>query len=174
MTTISGKKRMAILGLGLAAALAAAPRAAAAHENVTQSATGSGQFELTSDAGVTALRTFAFEATKTSNGSVTGQAQIDNRAVAQRLHIQVDCLNVIGNIAVMSGTLTYASGAGISVGDAAIFGVQDNGEGAGASPDRVTRAFENTGLVCTDITPANVGLYTYELHDVQAGNIQVH
>jgi hypothetical protein len=174
MTTISRTKRMAILGLALAATLAAAPRAAAAHENVTQSATGSGQFELTSDAGVSALRTFAFEANNTSNGSVTGQAQIDNRAVAQRLHIEIDCLNIIGNIAVMSGTLTHATGSGISVGDAAIFGVQDNGEGAGASPDRVTRAFENTGLVCTDITPANVGLYTHEFNDVQAGNVRIH
>jgi hypothetical protein len=58
--------------------------------------------------------------------------------------------------------------------DSAIFAAQDNGEGAGAPPDRVTRAFENTGLVCADITPANVGLYTYLLNDVQAGNVQVN
>jgi hypothetical protein len=52
--------------------------------------------------------------------------------------------------------------------------VQDNGEGTAAPPDRVTRSFENTGLVCTDITPANVGLYMNLLNDVQAGNIQIH
>jgi hypothetical protein len=154
------------------AAIALAPSAGA--ENVTQSATGSGQFEFTSDVGVTALRTFAFAAIRTSDGRVTGQAQIYNRAVPGRLHIQVDCLNVIGNIAVLSGTYTYSTDPAAAPGDKAIFAVQDNGEGAGTSPDRVTRAFANTGLVCTDITAANVGLYTYLLNDVQAGNIDIH
>ena len=111
---------------------------------------------------------------KSSDGSVSGQAQIDNRAVGQRLHIRIDCLNVIGNIAVISGTLTEAAGEGISVGDAAIFAAQDNGEGAGAPVDRATRSVENSGLVCTDITPANVGIYEYLLNDVQAGNVQIH
>jgi hypothetical protein len=38
----------------------------------------------------------------------------------------------------------------------------------------VTRAFGNSGLVCTDITPANVGLFTYLFNDVEEGNIQIH
>jgi hypothetical protein len=165
------KRKVAVLVVGLASIGVASSAAA---ENVTQSATGSGQYEFTSDSGVTALRTFAFEARKTADGSVSGQAQIDNRALGQRLHIQIDCLNVIDNTAVMSGTLTEAAGAGISVGDAAIFAAQDNGEGAVASADRVTKSFENSGLVCTDITPANVGLYAYLLNDVQGGNVQIH
>jgi hypothetical protein len=52
--------------------------------------------------------------------------------------------------------------------------VQDNGEGGDAKADRVTRAFGNSGLVCTDITPANLGLFTYLLNDVEEGNIQIH
>jgi hypothetical protein len=169
------KGKMTVLSLVLTSILAAGVVASsAAAENVTQSATGSGQFEFTSDTGVTALRTFAFEAMRSSDGSVTGQAQIDNRALGQRFHVEIDCMNVIGNIAVMSGTLTEAAGAGIAVGDAAIFAAQDNGEGTAAPPDRVTRSFENTELVCTDITPANVGLYMNLLNDVQAGNIQIH
>jgi hypothetical protein len=169
------KRKITVLALGLAAIPAAIGVAAsAAAENVTQSATGSGQYEFTSDSGVTAWRTFAFEARKYADGSASGQAQIDNRALDQRLHIQVDCLNIIGNTAVMSGTLTEASGAGISVGDSAIFAAQDNGEGAVAPADRVTKSFENSGLVCTDITPANIGFYTYLLNDVQAGNVQIH
>jgi hypothetical protein len=168
------KRKIAASSVSLALLLAAMTVTSAGAGTVVQSAAGSGQFRFTSDAGVTALRTFAFEATKTTDGGVSGQAQIDNRALAQRLQIRIDCLNVIGNIAVMSGTLTEAAGAGISVGDTAIFAAQDNGEGAGASPDRVTRAFDNTGLVCTDITPANVGLYTNLLNDVEAGNVQIH
>lgn len=169
------KSMITVLSLLLTPILAAAVVASSASaENVAQSATGSGQFEFTSDAGVTALRTFAFEASKSSDGAVSGQAQIKNRATGATLHIRIDCLNVIGNVAVMSGTATFASGGGNSVGDAEIFGVEDNGQGAGAPPDLVTRAFGNSGLVCTDITaemlPGLADLFSV----VEEGNIQVH
>jgi hypothetical protein len=167
-----GKLILLLLALlSVVAAVAASPSPAAG--NVTQSATGSGQLEFTTD-GVTALRTFAFEATKASDGSVTGEAQIDNRSVPGRLHIQIDCLNVVGNDAVMSGTITSSTEAGVPVGASSIFGVQDNGEGAGSAPDRITQQFANSGLVCTDITPSNLGLFTHFLMDLEAGNIQVH
>jgi hypothetical protein len=169
------KSKITVLSLVLTSMLAvSAVASSAAADNVAQSATGSGQLDFTTNAGVTALRTFAFAATRTSDGSVTGQAQMYNRALPGRIHLQIDCLNVIGNIAVVSGTVTYSTEAGISVGDPAIFGAQDNGEGASASPDRVTVFLENSGFLCTDITPANVGLYTYLLNDVQAGNVQIH
>jgi hypothetical protein len=148
--------------------------APAAGATVVQSATGSGQFEFTSDAGATALRTFAFEARKSSDGSVTGQAEVKNRATGQTLHIAIDCLNVLGHIAVVSGTATAATGPDNSNGDAEIFGVEDNGQGATAPADRVTRAFGNSGLVCTDITSANVGQFTYLLNEVEDGNVQIH
>jgi hypothetical protein len=161
---------LSVLALVAVAALAVSSTLAASGG---RSATGSGQFELTSTAGVSALRTFAFEANGSSDGTATGQAEVKNRAVDQRFHIEIDCLNVIGTIAVMSGTITSASGEGISVGDTEIFAAQDNGEGSLAAPDRVTRAFQNTGLVCTDITPANIGLYANLLNDVEQGNVQI-
>jgi hypothetical protein len=75
------KSKIIFLSVVLASMLAAIVVAsAAAAESVTQSATGSGQLEFTTE-GVTALRTFALEATMASDGSVTGQAQIDNRSV---------------------------------------------------------------------------------------------
>jgi hypothetical protein len=161
---------LVIFGFIVGAVVLPAPAAGA---TVVQSATGSGQFQFTSDAGVTALRTFAFEAAESSDGTVTGQAQVNNRATGQTLHIQIDCLNVIGNIAVMSGTITSSTEAGVPAGASSIFGVQDS-EGAGSAPDRITHQFWNSGLVCTDITPSTVGLFTYLLTDVEAGNIQVH
>ncbi len=148
--------------------------APAAGATIVRSATGSGHFEFPSDAGVTALRTFAFEASTSSDGTVRGQAQVKNRATGQTLNIQIDCLNVIGNIAVMSGTARSATGPENSDGDAEIFAVQDNGQGTDVEPDRATRAFGNSGLVCTDITPGNIGLFTYLLNDVEEGNVQVH
>jgi hypothetical protein len=168
------KGKIIFLSVVLASMLAAIVVASsAAAESVTQSATGSGQLEFTTE-GVTALRTFAFEATMASDGSVTGQAQIDNRSVPGRLHIKIDCLNVIGTSAVMSGTITSSTEAGVPAGANSIFAVQDDGEGAGSAPDRITQQFANSGLVCTDITPSNVGLYTHLLRNVEAGNIQVH
>ena len=80
---------------------------------------------------------------------------------------------MIGNIAVMSGTAPSATGPGNTDGDAEIFGVEDNGVGPSAAPDRVTRFYGNSGLVCTDVTPANVGQYTDLFHDVEAGNLTV-
>ena len=168
----SNVMRLSLLLTSVAAVLIVASPAAG--DRAGQAATGSGQFEVTTTTGATGLRTFAFEASGVNDGGATGQAQVDNRASGQRLHIRIDCLNIIGNIAVMSGTLMEAAGTGIAVGDAAIFAAQDNGEGADATADRVTRTFENTGLVCTDITPANVGLYTFELNDIQGGNVQIH
>jgi len=147
--------------------------ASTAAETPMQSATGSGHFHYTDDTGVTGWRTFAFEANRRPDGVVAGTAEVKNRATGQALHIRIDCLNVIGNIAVMSGTATSATGPGNTDGDAEIFGVEDNGQGASAKPDRVTRVYGNSGFVCTDVTPANVGLYTDLLHDVEAGNVQI-
>jgi hypothetical protein len=138
-----------------------------------QSATGSGQYEFKSDSGAKALRTFAFEASKASDGTVRGQAQVKNRATGQALHIRIDCLNIIGNIAVMSGTAVSATGPQNSDGDAEIFAVEDNGQGVNAGPDLTTRAFGNSGFVCTDVTPANVGDFTDLLNEVEDGTIQI-
>jgi hypothetical protein len=74
----------------------------------------------------------------------------------------------------MSGTVSSATGEGTSVGDPVIFAAQDNGEGSGAAPDRLVRVLANTGLVCTDITPANIGLYTSLWYVVEEGNVQIH
>src|SRR5262245_46584874 len=54
--------------------------APAADTPIVQTVTGSGHFQFTSDTGVTDLRTFSFEARKLSDGAVSGNAQVKNRA----------------------------------------------------------------------------------------------
>ena len=134
--------------------------------------TGSGHFHYT-DSGVTALRTFSFEAREFSDGTATGNAQVTNRVTGQTLNIHIDCLNVLGNVAVVSGIAWSATGPGNTDGDPQIFAVEDNGQGANSVPDRVTRSYGDTGLVCTDFqTAADVDPSLY--YDVEGGNVQVH
>src|SRR6476660_9249509 len=92
--------RLSLLG-GIVVAALLPPHTA--HAVVADSVTGAGQFAYTSDDGVTAWRTFAVQAHTSSEGVASGQAQVKNRATDQTLHIRIDCLNIIGKIAVISG-----------------------------------------------------------------------
>jgi hypothetical protein len=59
-------------------------------------------------------------------GTVTGNAQVDFLAPNPGpLHIDVNCLEVVGNDAYISGTLTY-SAFGLTKGTEMLFGVQDD------------------------------------------------
>jgi hypothetical protein len=98
------KGRVGLLLTAVALLFATIAVSAAAADTWERFAAGSGHFELTSADGVTALRTFAFEVRQEGDGSVSGDAQVYNRAVDHRLHVRIDCLNVFGNIAVMSGS----------------------------------------------------------------------
>jgi hypothetical protein len=159
--------------LALAGALTPPLTAPAAGSPLAQLATGSGHFQYTSDTGVTDLRTFSFEARKLSDGTVSGNAQVKNRATDQTLNIHIDCLNVLGDIAVISGIAWSATGPGNTPGDGAIFAVEDNGQGANTAPDRVTYAYTGSGLVCTDFhSPSDVNPALF--YDVEGGNIQIH
>ena len=110
--------------LSIIALLAAAPIFGHG-EGVVHSATGSGHMQLGGE-----LRTFSFSAVERNDGSVTGQAQLQARLVDSTSHVEIDCLNVVGNVAIVSGTLD----SGIT----GAFAVEDNGEGGNAPPDRIT------------------------------------
>jgi hypothetical protein len=71
------------------------------------------------------------------NGNSRGQAELYNRANDTHIHIEIDCLNVSGNIATMSGTVTQSQ-SHAAVGSDVWFVVQDNGEGRNANPDRMS------------------------------------
>jgi hypothetical protein len=131
------------------------------------SATGSGHF---SDGG--ALRTFSFTAIAHADGSVSGNAQVDNRGIpgtiAGTSHIAVDCLQVVGNTAYVSGTITDSTDANL-VGDSGVWSVQDNGEGAKAAPDQISvvSLFSPTADLCQLVHPAAT-------IQIEGGNVQIH
>jgi hypothetical protein len=68
-------------------------------KKVVASATGSGHLSQNA-----AFRTFAFSAREHSDGTDRGQAQLRERGTAPvRVHVRITCLNVVGDIAYMTG-----------------------------------------------------------------------
>jgi hypothetical protein len=147
-------------------AFAAAGSDIASADPALQSASGFGQIHL----GLP-FRNFAFSATKQADGTVTGEAQLENRATGFLGHIHIDCLNVLGNVAVMSGVVTYSNSESIPVGVDALFAVRDNGEGPNAPADEITLLFTELGIPCTYITdPSQLALFFVS---IESGQIQV-
>ena len=86
------------------------------------------------------------------------------------VHIEVDCLNVIGNFATISGIVTRSSDpTRVPEGFEGIFQVVDNGEGKDAPPDFMSEAnffAVGTGTDCR--VPGE-----FDLVPVEHGNVQV-
>jgi hypothetical protein len=130
-------------------------------DGVANSATGSGHLRLGGE-----LRTFAFSAIEREDGSVTGQAQNHNRLTGAAAHVDIDCLNVFGNVAIVSGTNEN--------GRVSIFAAEDNGESANDPPDRITLLITNDPEfppgVCMLVTPEDAAPFLMPIED---GNVQV-
>jgi hypothetical protein len=161
------KKTIAALSLLVALLTAAgAGTASATADPSLQAASGSGLVHL----GLP-LRTFAFSATNAGDGTASGDAQVENRATGFRGHIAIDCLTVLGKVAVMSGVWTSSTSPNIPVGSDAFFAVQDNGEGPNAPADEITLTFSDLGIPCTFVTdPAQLALFFVP---IESGQIQV-
>jgi len=138
----------------------------AAGAGVVTSATGSGQTTVAGE-----LRTFSFVAVLRPDGVATGMAQVNNRSVGEMFQLSVDCLKVVGTVAIVSGVFTRHTDTH-ALGLTGIFAAQDAGEGS-PSPDRITQVFffEPGVLTCTDLEPADASPFFV---DVEAGNVQVH
>jgi hypothetical protein len=153
----------AILACGVLIAAAGMGRPSIASADGNPSATGSGQFHIGTE-----LRTFAFSAIQHKDGTVTGQAQLNNRAIPATDHIVIDCINFTGpHTANISGTITKSSVG--AEGDTAVFSVMDNGQGANSPPDMISLVFftsPSPTFTCNTFfpTPNNA---------VEHGNIQV-
>ncbi len=100
-----------------------------------------------------------------------GEAQLNNRLGGAMLHIAIDCLKVVGNVAIISGTVTR-SNLPAEVGRTAGFAVEDNGAGKNAPPDRITlvATFPPQTTDCTHYEPAVFDPYFLPIDD---GNVQV-
>jgi hypothetical protein len=133
------------------------------------SATGSGQFQVSGD-----LRTFTFNANTDSSGVTTGQTQGNNRNAGVKWHGRLTCLNVVGNVATMSGVVTDITpglGDPFLVGNFIQFQVIDMGEGQNAPPDLISLTlFFPTGSSDPGCTVPQITATI----PIQHGNVQVH
>src|SRR5215211_1172953 len=93
---------------------------------------------------------FSLSAIELDDGTVTGQWQdsvFGRGTAAVGLHVEVDCLVVVGNEAWVSGVITRpASLAGLP----AITRVRDNGTSATDPADQVSFTFIGIAATCTD------------------------
>jgi hypothetical protein len=160
---------LTVLGAALASAAAGGgnPKASG-HANLT---VGDGQ-----------TRTFSFTAVQHRNGTVTGQAEVNNPSFPIRVHFAIDCLKFDGNRAIASGPVTQSSDPGtIAVGRISVVAVEDNGEGANAAPDRITTIPDYAPpKSCNDFSVSNSGLrddtsgeVVRPWREIEAGQIQV-
>ena len=145
---------MARLVAVIAVALVAAGGASAA---VGASASGSG----TALFGNT-IEHIAFSAQQVAGTSATGEATINDATAGVRVNVDVNCLNVIGNYAIVSGIVrTSSDEAAVPVGSEAIFAVVDNGQGQTRDLMSIANFFAvGTGVDCSvpsefDLVPAN-------------------
>jgi hypothetical protein len=152
---------LAIATLATALSIVTAPAPASA----PPLATGSGHTIVNGE-----LRTFAFTARQEPDGAIRGTAEINNRAIGEMFQIDVDCLIVAGNIAVMSGVISRHTDEH-AIGLTGIFGVLDAGEGLEAI-DAASEVFffRPNSATCRDIDP--VGSIDLAV-PIVAGNVQV-
>ncbi|MGW8320667.1 MAG: hypothetical protein ACWGSD_03855 [Thermodesulfobacteriota bacterium] len=101
----------------------------------------------------------------------------------QQARIELDCLVVSGNEAILGGVITrLVVGPDLPFpvceGDRVWFKVRDNGEGAGASPDEFTDWWPDlcgtfTSTVCAPHPWEEYPLFVPDFIPIYAGNIQV-
>lgn len=136
-----------------------------AHANqVVQSATGSGHITAAGE-----LRTFSFTARRYADGRSSGDVHVNSRSLDTVVHMRIDCLEVDGNTAHMSGVITRSNNpAEAPLGDQRRFVVRDHGEGNADPPDEISTIPRNpSGETCRNSTLAPT-------RQVEHGNVQVH
>ena len=112
------------------------------------------------------LKHFEFNANTMPDGSVQGNGVVqyngnDNLVVK----FNIDCLNVTGNTAIMSGYVTQSNFWYVDL--PVYFRVIDNGEGSKSDPDEITFLYGGYGVSgCSEIMEL-------DFYQITGGNIQV-
>jgi hypothetical protein len=131
-----------LLAIAGVAALLVIPGTATGEPGLVASASGGVHWtiELPNPFGIeVGNQPLAFNAKKYADGTVSGQFEYHQVALGEsfNFHVDVTCMNVYdGNRAKIGGVITVSNDPTLPPGVFAWFQVFDNGEGAGAPPDR--------------------------------------
>ena len=114
-------------------------------------------------------RTVEFTAQRDTANNSRGEGHLFNHVSGTKLHFTIDCLNVVGSQATISGAISQSDTASFPAGTPIWLTVVDNGEGKKSPPDLVSPLFAifGSGVPCTtNIAAANIA--------IEGGNVQVH
>ena len=115
------------------------------------------------------LRTVEFTATRDARNVSRGQGHLFNHESGAKLHFVINCLQVAGNEATISGTISDYNASVFLEGMPFWLRVVDLGEGARGEPDRATPLtvfFAGQAPTCAEDGPGS-------LFSIAGGNIQV-
>ncbi len=85
---------------------------------------------------------FSLTANMKADGSVSGQWQDTFAGGGEGIHVAIDCINVIGNGAIVGGVITHGTANGVDVsGQYAITAVVDNGTSANDPKDQMSFSY---------------------------------
>jgi hypothetical protein len=103
---------------------------------------------------------FSLVAIQKEDGSVSGQWQDTFPGGSGGIHVAVDCMEIVGNGAVISGVITHGNFNGVDVsGQRAITAVVDNGTSANDPADQLSFSFFPDNTDCTTVIPGNFPLF---------------
>ena len=111
------------------------------------------------------FRHFTFHARVLKDGSVQGNGVLTYIGGVRNISFDINCLNVDGNHAIMSGVTTRDNQFPENEGNPFWFEVFDNGEGKNADPDQMSLYFWTAATCEID--------FAVDLYDIEGGNVQV-
>jgi hypothetical protein len=110
----------------------------------------------------------SFAAIRPPDGTVRGEAQRNARSLDAFAHIAIDCLQITGNVAHMSGTVVHTSDPTVFLPNESVhLAVPDNGDGAAAPPDKISGIHADQPFRCDGSAPPAL------TRTVVRGNVQV-